>query len=95
VSHALRGISVSARKNKHSCFGLAAQKQNEAGRLDLTGAVRGGGLSQIFYSGVFAGVHLQEGGQLHRALIGRTFLRHYKMVYEGLTGTVTLESGTP
>ena len=47
-----------------------------------------------FY-GVFAGVHLQAGGQLHRALIGRTFLRHYKMVYEGLTGTVTLESGAP
>jgi hypothetical protein len=45
--------------------------------------------------GVFAGVHLQAGGQIHRALIGRTFLRHYKMVYEGLTGLVTLESATP
>lgn len=42
--------------------------------------------------GVFAGVHLQAGGQMHRALIGRTFLRHYKMVYEGHTGLVTLES---
>jgi predicted aspartyl protease len=45
--------------------------------------------------GVFAGVHLQAGGQVHRALMGRTFLRHCKMVYEGLTGLVTLESGTP
>jgi predicted aspartyl protease len=42
--------------------------------------------------GVFAGVHLQAGGQMHKALIGRTFLRNYKMVYEGLTGLVTLES---
>ena len=45
--------------------------------------------------GSFAGVHLQAGGQLHRALIGRTFLRHYKMVYEGHTGLVTIESPTP
>jgi hypothetical protein len=29
--------------------------------------------------GAFAGVHLQAGGHLHRALIGRTF-RNYKMV---------------
>ena len=45
--------------------------------------------------GVFAGVHLQAGGQIHKALIGRTFLRNYKMVYEGLTGMVTLESIQP
>jgi hypothetical protein len=42
--------------------------------------------------GTFAGVHLQAGGQMHKALIGRTFLRHYKMVYEGQTGSVTIES---
>jgi predicted aspartyl protease len=42
--------------------------------------------------GAFAGVHLQAGGQLHKALIGRTFLKHYKMMYDGSTGTVTLES---
>ena len=40
--------------------------------------------------GAFAGVNLIAGGQPHRALIGRTFLQHFTMVYEGLTGTVTL-----
>ena len=42
--------------------------------------------------GAFAGVHLAAGGQVHKALIGRTFLRHYTMIYEGRTGTVTLSS---
>ena len=42
--------------------------------------------------GVFAGVHLAAGGQVHRALIGRTFLRHFTMSYEGRTGTVTLSN---
>jgi predicted aspartyl protease len=42
--------------------------------------------------GAFAGVHLAAGGQPHMALIGRTFLRRYTMVYEGKTGTVTLSS---
>lgn len=40
--------------------------------------------------GLFAGVHLAESGQLHRAPIGRAFLQNYTMVYEGMTGTVTL-----
>ena len=40
--------------------------------------------------GQFAGVHLIAGGQLHYALIGRTFLRNFTMVYEGKTGSVTL-----
>jgi predicted aspartyl protease len=40
--------------------------------------------------GAFAGVHLAAGGQPHMALIGRTFLQRYTMVYEGKTGTVTL-----
>jgi hypothetical protein len=40
--------------------------------------------------GAFAGVDLAAGGQVHKALIGRTFLRAFKMVYEGTTGTVTL-----
>ena len=43
-------------------------------------------------NGAFAGVDLKAGGQVHSALIGRTFLRHFKMVYEGKTGTVTLSS---
>jgi hypothetical protein len=42
--------------------------------------------------GAFAGVHLEAGGQWHRALIGRTFLQNYTMVYEGRTGNVTLSS---
>jgi predicted aspartyl protease len=42
--------------------------------------------------GSFAGVDLAAGGQIHRALIGRTFLRRFTMVYEGETGTVTLSS---
>lgn len=42
--------------------------------------------------GAFAGVDLAAGGQAHSALIGRTFLRHFTMVYEGQTGTVTLSS---
>lgn len=42
--------------------------------------------------GAFAGVHLAAGGQVHGALIGRTFLRHYTMNYEGRTGIVTLSS---
>lgn len=42
--------------------------------------------------GRFHGVHLSEGGQPHSALIGRTFLRHFTMVYEGSTGSVTLSN---
>ena len=42
--------------------------------------------------GQFAGVHLAAGGQTHSALLGRTFLRHFTMTYEGRTGTVTISS---
>ncbi len=42
--------------------------------------------------GIFAGVNLLEGGQSHYALIGRTFLQGFTMIYEGRTGTVTLSS---
>ena len=42
--------------------------------------------------GAFAGVDLRAGGQIHSALIGRTLLNHFTMVYEGRTGTVTLSS---
>lgn len=44
--------------------------------------------------GPFAGVDLAAGGQVHRALIGRTFLRSFTMVYEGVTGAVTLSSSS-
>jgi predicted aspartyl protease len=42
--------------------------------------------------GAFAGVDLKAGGQMHSALIGRTFLRGFTMVYEGRTGTVTISN---
>jgi len=42
--------------------------------------------------GPFAGVDLKAGGQVHEALIGRTFLCSFTMVYEGRTGTVTISS---
>jgi hypothetical protein len=42
--------------------------------------------------GPFAGVDLIAGGQAHHALIGRTFLQHFTMIYEGRTGTVVLHN---
>ena len=45
--------------------------------------------------GSFAAVHLSAGGQQHRALIGRTFLRHYAMIYDGRAGAVRLVSDPP
>lgn len=42
--------------------------------------------------GAFAGVDLRAGGQPHNALIGRTFLQIFTMIYEGRTGNVTLSS---
>lgn len=41
--------------------------------------------------GRFAGVNLNAGGQRHYALLGRTFLRNFTMVYEGWTGSVRIE----
>ena len=43
-------------------------------------------------TGRFAGVDLIAGGQSHTALIGRTFLKDFNMVYEGKTGTVTISN---
>ena len=40
--------------------------------------------------GQFAGVHLHAGGQPHSALIGRTFLRSFTMIYDGNVGSVVL-----
>ncbi len=48
-------------------------------------------LNQTIY-GAFTAVDLTAGGQLHRALIGRTSLQHFTMMYEGRTGTVTITS---
>lgn len=46
-------------------------------------------LGQTIY-GAFAAVHLVAGGQPHQALLGRLFLQHFTMIYEGRTGTVTI-----
>jgi hypothetical protein len=46
-------------------------------------------LNETIY-GEFAGVNLADGFQQHRALIGRTFLLHYTMIYNGITGDVTI-----
>jgi predicted aspartyl protease len=43
-------------------------------------------------AGRFSGVHLSDGGQPHSALIGRTFLQNFTMVYGGRTGTVTISN---
>jgi hypothetical protein len=45
--------------------------------------------------GSFCAVDLAAGGQMHQALIGRTFLQNFTMVYEGKTGTVTIHDGQP
>jgi hypothetical protein len=45
--------------------------------------------------GAFAGVDLRAGGQAHSALIGRTFLRHFRMIYEGTNGNVEIIGPNP
>ena len=45
--------------------------------------------------GSFAAAHLSAGGQEHRAIIGRTFLRHYTLTYDGRTGVVRLGGAPP
>ena len=40
--------------------------------------------------GRFTGVHLAAGGQMHRAIIGRSFLGDFVLHYDGRTGEVTL-----
>src|ERR1700733_13129721 len=44
----------------------------------------------ITQSGQFGGVHLVAGGQRHSALIGRTFLRHFQLTYDGLSGAAKI-----
>lgn len=51
-------------------------------------------LNRTIY-GAFAGVDLVVGGQQHVALIGRTFLQHFTLVYEGRTGDVTISDELP
>ncbi|MFI5251913.1 MAG: aspartyl protease family protein [Bacteroidota bacterium] len=42
--------------------------------------------------GAFAGVALAAGGQRHQVLMGRTFLSKFKMIYDGVSGRVTISS---
>ena len=49
----------------------------------------------VMCQGRFRAAHLSAGGQYHRALIGRDFLRHYAMIYDGRTGAVRLVSDPP
>jgi hypothetical protein len=51
-------------------------------------------LSHVVY-GSFAAVDLAAGGQAHSALIGRTFLRDFRMMYDGTTGSVTIWDEAP
>lgn len=44
----------------------------------------------LIQPGAFMGVRLQAGGQLHRALLGRTFLQDRILVYDGRDGSVRL-----
>jgi hypothetical protein len=38
----------------------------------------------------FAGVKLEEGQQRHRVILGRPFLRPYRMVYDAISGQVEI-----
>lgn len=47
------------------------------------------GLNRFLFQS-FTGVKLREGGQWHRIILGRTFLRPYRMTYDGSTGAVEI-----
>ena len=47
---------------------------------------------QFTIVGPFDGVRIAPGEHRHYALIGRTFLRHFNMTYEGRTGSVILSN---
>ena len=49
------------------------------------------GLQWVIY-GRFAAVDLISGGQPHAVLLGRTFLRGFRMIYEGRSGRVIIEN---
>lgn len=42
----------------------------------------------------FTGVKLAEGDQWHRVILGRGFLRHHRLIYDGGSGQVELESAS-
>ncbi len=49
------------------------------------------GLSAVF-TGAFAGAGLEAGGQPYTAILGRDFLRHFRLSYDGRTGAVSLSN---
>lgn len=46
----------------------------------------------VVFSGAFIGAHLEAGGQPYSAIIGRDFLRHFHLSYDGRTGAVSLSN---
>ena len=42
----------------------------------------------------FTGVELLEGRQWHRVILGRTFLRQYRLAYDGASGRVEISTGS-
>lgn len=50
-------------------------------------------LGQLLFQ-PFTGVKLQEGEQWHRVILGRSFLRNYRLVYDGLSGEVDIVEPT-
>jgi predicted aspartyl protease len=83
---------------------LAAQLNLPVVDRRMVAGISGGHMTNVYLAqihvptlaftvyGAFAGADLKAGGQVHSALIGRTFLRAFTMVYEGRTGTVTISN---
>ena len=46
----------------------------------------------FYIYGEFAAVDLIAGGQPHEVLLGRSFLRAFRMIYDGRTGEVIIEN---
>ena len=46
----------------------------------------------FYIYGEFAAVDLIAGGQPHEVLLGRNFLRAFRMIYDGRTGEVIIEN---
>lgn len=52
-------------------------------------------LLQLNQFGRIAGVKLAEGGQRHAVLLGRDFLRQFRMTYDGRSGLIIIENESP
>lgn len=74
--------------------------------LASVAGVHGPGIAEVYLAqmsvpdlgavlrGRFHAAHLGAGGH-HRAILGRTFLQHYAMTYDGRTGAVRLVGDPP